>query len=168
MKILSLMLLSLAALFFTPQAYSATVSANFTTSVTLTSKCRVKSGSDNQTLSFGTYEGFSGSAVSATSINIDFECTRGFGAAPTVVFDTGTDKTSSAAGSTATGEGVAAGLRYTLAVTAGALTAGTAATTADIGTPDTYRYTVSGSMPAGQAGTAGVASTQARTLTITY
>lgn len=153
-------------------AQAVDVSADFTASVTLTSVCRVKTGSNAQTLDFGSYTAF-GAQVNATAINIDFECTRGYGAAPTVRFDTGTDKTSSAAGATATGAGVVAGLNYTLAVTAGANTAGTAATTASIGTPDTYRYTVSGSMPAGQAGTgislaANPVATQARQLIITY
>jgi spore coat protein U-like protein len=151
------------------QVLAANVSATFNASVTLTAVCRVKTGSDAQTLNFGTYDAFQASPQAATPINIDFECTRGFAAAPNVAFDTGADKTSSAAGATATGAGVVSGLNYTLAVGAGAITAGTAATTAAIGTPDTYRFAVSGSMPSGQAGTnsTGV-QTQARQLTITY
>jgi ABC-type thiamine transport system substrate-binding protein len=151
------------------QALAATVSATFNASVTLNSVCRVKTGSDNQTLTFGTYDAFQGTPKAATSINIDFECTRGFAAAPTVAFDTGTNMTSTASAATATGAGVVAGLNYTLAVAAGVNTPGTAATTTGIGTPDTYRYAVSGSMPAGQAGTnsTGV-QTQVRLLTITY
>ncbi len=151
------------------QALAATVSADFNASVTLTSVCRVKTGFNNLTLDFGTYTAFQASAQTATAIDIDFECTRGFGAAPTVAFDTGTDRTSSAAGATATGAGVVSGLNYTMAVAAGTNTAGTAATTSSIGTPDTYRFAVSGSMPSGQAGTktTGV-QTQSRQLTITY
>lgn len=163
-------LLLCAACTLGQQALAANVSATFNTSVTLTSVCRVKAGSDNQTLSFGTYTAFQSGTLNATpGINIDFECTRGFAAAPTVAFDTGTDMTSSAAAATATGEGVVSGLRYTLAVTAGALSAGSAATTSGIGTADTYRYTVSGAIPGGQAGThsTGV-QTQARQLIITY
>jgi spore coat protein U-like protein len=145
---------------------AATIGGAFNVSVTLTAKCRVSTvGTPN--LAFGTYTAFAG-AVPATPIVIDFECTRGFGAAPTVEFDTGTDKASSAAGATATGAGVVGGLNYTIAVTAGALTGGAAATTAFIGTPDTYGYTISGNMPAGQAGDVTKATTQARTLTITY
>jgi hypothetical protein len=151
------------------QALAANVSATFNASVTLTSVCRVKTGSDNQTLSFGTYTAFQGGAQNAAGINIDFECTRGFAAAPTVAFDTGTDMTSTAAAATATGEGVVAGLRYTLAVAAGAITAGSAATTSSTGTADTYRYAVSGAMPAGQAGTHNPGLlTQVRQLIITY
>lgn len=167
-KIISIVAMGAVSALFSQSGVAATTSANFTTSVTLTSKCRVKTGSDNQTLSFGNYEAFSAATVNATSIHIDFECTRGFNAAPNVEFDTGADKTSSAAGATATGEGVIAGLRYTMSVTAGARTTGTAATTADIGTPDTYRYTISGAMEANQAGTSSALGTQARVLTITY
>ncbi len=163
-----LLLLCTAGLMGAP-AMAANVSADFNASVTLTSVCRVKTGFDNLTLDFGTYTAFQAAAQPATGIDIDFECTRGFGAAPTVAFDTGTDRTSSAAGSTATGAGVVSGLNYTMAVAAGVNTAGTAATTASIGTPDTYRFAVSGSMPSGQAGTntTGV-QTQGRQLTITY
>lgn len=148
------------------ETFAANVSANFTASVTLTSVCQVKTGSNNQTLDFGTYTAF-GSSQTATSINIDFECTRGFAASPTVAFDTGTDKTSTS-GSSATGAGVVGGLQYTVAVAAGVKTAGTAATTSSIGTADTYRYAVSGAMAAGQAGDSSAATTQARVLTITY
>lgn len=150
-------------------ASAATVSATFNSSVTLTSVCRVKTGSDNQTLTFGTYVAFQATAKAATPIDIEFECTRGFAAAPTVAFDAGTDMTTSATGATATGVGVVSGLNYTLSTAAVVKTNGTAATTAGIGTADGYKYTVSGSMPAGQAGTnsSGV-QTQARQLIITY
>lgn len=169
MKTASRVLILCATVMASQQALAANVSADFNASVTLTSVCRVKTGFDNLTLDFGTYTAFQTGAQTATGIDIDFECTRGFAAAPTVEFDTGTDRTSSAAAATATGAGVVAGLNYTMAVAAGANTPGTAATTASIGTPDTYRFAVSGSMPAGQTGTdsAGV-QTQSRQLTITY
>lgn len=169
MKTVSRVLLLCATGLVGQQALAANVSADFNASVTLTSVCRVKTGFNNLTLDFGTYTAFQTGAQAATGINIDFECTRGFGAAPTVAFDSGTDKSSSVAGATATGAGVVSGLNYTMAVAAGANTAGTAATTASIGTADTYRYAVSGSMPSGQAGTDSTgAQTQARQLTITY
>ncbi len=156
-----------------PVAQAATVSGDFTVSVTLTSKCEVTNASA-PVLSF-TYQAFSTSAVSSTSpIALTFRCTRGI-AAPTVAFDTGTDKTSSATGATATGEGVVSGLRYTLAVAAdSSSTAGAAATTSSIGSAKLLSYSVSGSMPADQAGTCADASgtctnvTQARTLIVTY
>lgn len=152
------------------QALAATASATFNASVTLTSVCRVKTGSDGQTLSFGTYTAFQGTAQgTGTGINIDFECTRGFAAAPTVAFDSGPNMTSTPTAATATGEGVVAGLWYTLLTGTVVTTGGTAATTSGIGTPDTYRFPVSGSMPAGQAGSNSTgAQTQARQLIITY
>lgn len=169
MKIPFRVLLTCAAILAAQQASAATTSANFNASVTLTSQCRVKTGSDAQTLDFGTYTAFQATAKTATAINIDFECTRGFAASPTVAFDTGTDKTTSASGASATGEGVVSGLNYTLAAAAAVKTTGTAATTSGIGTPDTYRFNVTGSIPSGQAGTTSSgAQTQARQLIITY
>jgi hypothetical protein len=61
-----------------------------------------------------------------------------------------------------------ADLRYTLAVGAATVTAGTAATTTAIGTATTYAHSITGSIPANQAGTSGAATTQARSLVITY
>lgn len=153
-------------------AQAATVSGAFDVSVTLTSKCEV-TNSSAPTLSF-TYGAFSTDPVpSIAPIALTFRCTRGI-PAPTVAFDTGTDKTSSAAGLTATGEGVVSGLRYTLAVAANTGTAGTDATTSSSGTAKTLSYSVTGSMPADQAGTCADASgtcsnvVQARTLIVTY
>lgn len=165
LRALMLCALGLAA----QQAFAATTSANFNASVTLTSACQIKTGSNSQTLNFGTYTAFQTTAGTATPIDIEFECTRGFAAAPTVAFDTGTDKDSTSTGATATGAGVVSGLRYTLAVAAGVKTTGTAASTTSIGTADAYRYQVSGSMPLGQAGTSSTGvQTQARQLIITY
>ena len=151
----------------------STVGADFNVSVSLTSKCRVDTATpySTQTLNFGTYEAFAGASTPAPSANVTFECTRGM-AAPTVAFDTGTDKTSTLTHTTATGEGVVAGLRYTLAVAAGSRTAGNVATAGapgSNGSADIWTYAVSGAMPTGQAGTASVGvQTQARQLIITY
>ncbi|MCY0858724.1 hypothetical protein [Cupriavidus sp. D39] len=167
MKKLALVLVLGAGCLWVGQTYPATVGANFSASVTLTSVCRVKTGSDNLTLDFGTYTAF-GAAKDATSINVDFECTRGFAATPSVSFDTGTDKTSTS-GASASGVGVVSGLQYSIGAAAGVQTAGSAATTASIGTPDTYRYVVSGTIAAAQAGTTSTGiQTQARVVTITY
>lgn len=152
-------------------AFAATATHDFNSQVSLTSKCQVKTGTGT-TLAFGTYTAFQSAALDATVLDIVFECTRDFSAVPNVEFNTGTDMTSSAAGSTATGVGVVAGLQYTLSVAAGALTAGTDASTSSTGTPDEYKFAVSGSIAGGQAGSCTTAScanaTQARTLTITY
>lgn len=166
MNKLKIVALLISAGFASEGALAATASANFDVTVTLTSQCRVASGSATA-LGFGAYTAFQGTALSATPVSITFECTRGL-AAPTVAFNSGTDMTTSAAGATATGEGVVGGLRYTLAVGAATVTAGTAASTSSIGSATTYAHSVSGSIPAGQAGTSGAATTQARSLVITY
>lgn len=150
------------------QAMAAgTASQGFDVTVTLTSKCQVK-GTPTPVLAFGTYTAF-GAAVPATPVGIIFECTRGLGTAPTAAFDT-TNGTSSATGAAPTGAGVVAGLQYTLGASAAKSTVGTAPVAGGAaGTADEYTWTITGNMPAGQAGTdtAGVA-TQARTLTVSY
>jgi hypothetical protein len=149
------------------------VPADFNVTVTLTSKCRVDTATPYtlQTLNFGTYDAFGGASIAAPSVNVTFECTRGM-SAPTVAFDTGTDKTSTATAATASGEGVVSGLRYTLSAAAGARSAGNAATAGapgSNGSADIWTYAVTGAMPAGQAGTTSTGvQTQARQLIITY
>ncbi len=87
----------------------------------------------------------------------------------TANFDTGTDATAAAAATNAVGAGVVGGLRYDITATPGAVTAGTAATASSIGTGDSRPYTITGSMPADQAGTGPTgAKTQQRTLTVNY
>lgn len=151
--------------------FAQTVSGNFNVNVNLTAKCDLQTVG-TPVLDFGSYTSLTTTTVTPTNIGLAFRCTRGFAAAPTVAFDTGTDKTSTASGATATGEGVVAGLRYTLAVSAGALVAGATATAGapgSNGTADVYTYTISGSMPGLQAGQTPVgAQSQARVLTITY
>lgn len=152
-------------------AMAQTVAGNFDVSVTLTSRCEVTTVG-TPALAFGTYTAFSTSAVSATPIEIAYRCTRGL-AGPTVAFDTA-GGISSASGTTATGEGVISGLRYTMAVAAAPTgnDAGTAPVTAssgDIGTANTRNYRITGSMPADQAGTASTGvQTQGRTLILSY
>lgn len=164
-------LATLCAALGSPAALAATSTHDFNAQVTLTSKCSVKAKTGT-TLDFGTYKSFQTTANTATALKIEFECTRKYGSIPTVEFDVGTDKTSSASAAKATGSGVVSGLQYTLSVAAGVLTAGTDASTSSIGTPDTYMFSVTGSMPADQAGSCASASCasqmQARTLTITY
>lgn len=152
-------------------AMSQTVAGAFNATVTLTSQCQVTTVG-TPALAFGTYTAFSAAAVAATGFTLAFRCTRGLVLAPTVAFDI-VGGTSSATGATATGEGVIAGLRYTMAVGAAtAIVAGNApvvATLGDIGTPATRQYAISGSMPALQAGTASVGvQTQARSLIVSF
>jgi spore coat protein U-like protein len=171
MKKIALAAAITAALASSFSAQAATETGNFNVSVTLTSVCKLKT-TTAPTLSFGTYVAFQTTALpNSTGVDIEFECTRGYTAAPTVSLDTGTDKAAGATGPTTSGEGVVAGLNYTLAVAAGAKAAGLAATVGapgSIGTADVYKYTITGNIPANQAGDSSKATTQARVLTITY
>jgi spore coat protein U-like protein len=148
-----------------PSVQAATVAGNFNVTVTLTSLCTVAAIGD---LAFGTYTAFQGTVLTATPVTATLTCTRGL-TGVTANFDTGTNASDAGAGVNASGAGVVAGLYYTVVATAGAVTAGTAATTGSIGTADSRSYTISGNMPSRQAGTASTGvQTQVRTLTITY
>jgi hypothetical protein len=155
----ALALLSLGA-----AGQTITASKSVTLSATLSAQCRVASASSGAiTLTFPSYTAFGG-AVTAPAQTINFECTRGLGSTPTFAWDAG--------GGTTAGDGVLAGLRYSLTATNGTRTNGVApvlGTPGDVGTPDTYPVNVGGSMPAGQAG-AGASGTYTatRTLTVTF
>lgn len=144
-----------------PVASAAGVDASVTVKVNLTSKCQVKAGQTN-VVDFGVYQAFAASDVTGTGTTVTFECTRGFGAAPTVAWD--------ATGGTAAGVGVINGLQYTLSATPGLRVNGTVADTTTIGTPDTIPVDLGGTMPAGQAGAGagGTVTTAIRTLTVTF
>jgi hypothetical protein len=155
-----------AALFALAGAASAQVTASKGISVTatLTSKCQVATGSAGAiTMAFGTYVAFVGPAT-APQQTVNFECTRGLSAAPTFAWDT--------TNGTNTGEGVIAGLRYSLTATNGTVSTGTApdlAVANDLGTPTVRPVLIDGTMPAGQAGTdSSGPQTQVRTLTVTF
>jgi Spore Coat Protein U domain len=180
MKKIALIAASVAALASMAPAHAATATGNFTVGLTLISQCRLVAGSP--AIAFGNYTAFTGTALTGNT-SISFECTRGFTARPTVSFDDGANGTSSATtNGTATGEGVLSGLRYTLSVAAVNVsgtggtnaTAGVGGTGGSDGTPDTYSYTINGTVPAGQAGTCATggatncAASHTRVLTITY
>src|ERR1051325_2671796 len=97
----------------------------------------------------------------AAGVTLTFDCTRGL-APVSVAFDT--------VNGTAAGVGVLAGLQYSLSTSAATTVAGIAASTTTSGTADAVSYSVSGSMPANQAGTCGTATCAAshtRTLIVT-
>lgn len=146
---------------FVPGASAQSVSGEVDLQVNLTSQCRLRPVATDPVLNFGTYVAFQAGAATAPAANVVFECTRGFGGTPTATWDT--------TGGQATGEGVIAGLRYGLTVSAGTRAAGTAATAAALGTADTVTYAVGGSIAGGQAGQgAGGAATASRTLLVTF
>lgn len=132
--------------------------ATVTVSVNLSSKCRwATSAPTGLAVDFGTYTAFQTTAQTpATPQTFTVECTRNFGTSPTVTWDGGTNL------------GVVGGLQYSLSVTGGTPTAGTAASTSTIGTGDSIVYTLSGSMPADQAGQQGAAASASRQLTMTF
>ena len=152
-----------AALFAiaTPSAQAASTAQAFNVTASLAAACTITTVG-TPVVAFAPYTAFQATALPATSATIGIQCSRGL-AAPTFAFDGGT------------GGGVVSGLNYTVTATAGAATAGTAATATSIGTADTRTITIAGNMPAGQAGDcAGNAAscvatvTAVRTITISY
>ncbi len=140
--------------------------ADVNVSVTLTSQCRwnaTNTAPSGLAVAFGTYTAFqSGDLTPSETFTV--ECTRGFGPTPTVTWDP--------TNGLANGDGVLAGLRYSLAVTGAESSAGTApvlATAGNIGTPRVVEFTIDGTMVGGQAGTdtSGAAS-HTRELTLTF
>ena len=148
-------------------AQAATVAGNFNVTVTLTSRCTIAAITD---LAFGTYVAFQGTAQTATPVTATLTCSRGMAPAGiTAAFDTAAPgSTAASAAANAVGAGVLAGLQYDITATPGTVASGAAATASSIGTADSRPFTISGTMPAGQAGDVLASSTQVRTLTITY
>ena len=153
-----------------PAAQAAITPSDFIVSVTLAAQC--KASNTGLTVNFGTYTAFETSSKAAPSIGLTFNCTRGLGM-PSFVFDT-------ANGNLDNGNGVLAGLNYSLVTSIGS-SPGTSptATAGSIGTPDVRTVTITGAMAAGQAGECSAAGalasacnsapqTHTRTLTITY
>ncbi len=144
-----------------PVVHAATVSSGFNATVTLSAQC-IATTAGTPVIAFGTYIAF-GAAVGPISLSapLTFKCTSGL-PAPTVAFDGGV------AG------GVIAGLVYTLTTPALTRTNGTAATATVGATQDTYSYTFTGSIAAGQPGECATAAatscapTVPRTIVVTY
>jgi hypothetical protein len=130
--------------------FAGTTNQDIDVSATLTTHCRSTAGG-NLTLAI-TYTAFD-AGTSATA-PVTFECTRGL-AAPSITFDVTTS--------------TVAGLQYTLsAPAAGGNSAGTAASPLTIGTPATYNYTVTATVPGSQAGDASAATSEVRQMTINF
>jgi hypothetical protein len=147
-----------------PSAQAATLAPTFDVTTNLSAACQVVAG-PTAVLGFGIYTAFVGAATPAPTATIGIQCTRNI-AAPTFAFDGGT------------GYGVIAGLNYNVTAGSAVSTAGNAATAVagGVGTADVRTITLTGDMPASQAGAcAGVDATTCaglqtatRTLTITY
>lgn len=168
MRVNQLTALSLAAsMALISGAQAANVGGSFNVTVSLTSKCTMAALSN---LAFGTYTSFQSGTQTAPSVTATLTCTRGMLAAGvTAAFDViAAGSTAAAAATNAVGAGVLAGLQYDITAIPGVVITGAAATASSIGTADTRPFTISGTMPADQAGDASAAVTQVRTLTITY
>jgi hypothetical protein len=133
------------------QAQTNPALQGFNVTATISSKC-VTTHTSTPALAFGAVDAF---AAKTTSVDITFKCTRNF-AGPASV-------------SLSNPGGIVAGLAYTMSVgQTPAKTDGADATTADAATADSYKYTISGAIAAGQAGDTGAVVTDAQTLTILY
>lgn len=145
-----------------PAANAATTSNNFQVSVSLNSQCKA-TNSGTTTVDFGTYTAFQAGAATGTPVNLTFDCTRTFSPV-SAAFDV--------VNGTAAGVGVLQGLQYTLTAAAPTSVAGTAASTATIGTADVKTYNITGTMPGLQAGTCATAAcgptAHTRTLIVTF
>lgn len=149
-----------------PAAQAATVTQPFNVTVTLTSVCTMGAITD---LAFGTYTAFQAGIQTATPTTATLTCTRGL-TGVTANFDTtAPGSTAAVAAANAVGAGVIQGLQYDITATPGAVVPGAAATASFIGGADTRPYSITGTMPANQAGdpTQNL-SPQVRTLTVNY
>ncbi|HQW19677.1 MAG TPA: hypothetical protein PLI90_03270 [Rhodocyclaceae bacterium] len=183
-KLLSWALAGVAALAAAvPVAQAATQAGSFNVTVTLTAVC-TNTTVGTPSVDFGTYTAFGTASTPAPTATMTFKCTRGL-TAPKMDLDVtanGTNTQQGTVGTTAaTGNGVLTdvGINYGLSIAGAITTTGVAPTTAagNTGTADMYTFTITGSMPANQAGkctTGSCASSPTagnggvRTLTITY
>jgi hypothetical protein len=164
LNLLRVVAVAALATLLAPASFAQVSTSNVTVSVNLTSKCRWQGGTDpTVAINFGTYTAFGAASTPAPeSGDLVIECTRGFGAAPTFSWDAG-------AGKAANGDGVVAGLTYSLSLTAPATLPGSPAAPGTAAVAKTVTFKVQGTMPAGQPGDVGDTSTsQGRTLTVTF
>lgn len=152
------LLTSLAAAVLSLASLSAsaatTVPGAFDVTVTLTPGCKYTSAA-TPTVAFGSYAALTSTSNNTGSATLAFACSRGLVITSAVIDNSG--------------NGVIAGLNYTLTVAAPTTGTGTTAGLTTPGTADTYSYVVSGVMPFGQAGdTSTGLQTDHRTLTISY
>ena len=170
-----LLLASLAVLAMGAQAASVPA-VSFTVTAATTPGCvagATLDSSDNSTTSptvaFGAYSAFAAGPLTSpitTGFSVSINCTRSVTSpVPTAAFDT--------ANGLVGGQGIVAGLNYNLSATPAALFPKpgyepSATTGLHNGTADNYKFIVSGSIPAGQAGSATASGTSNRTLTISF
>ena len=154
-----------------PVAHAASATGGFNVNASLTAICTV--GGFSADLNFGLVTAFA-APLNPTAITSTITCTRGLSGL-SAAFDTVAGVTAgSVASTTPTGSGVLSnGLYYTITGTLAAASPGAAASTTSGGGADLRTFTVNGAMIAqpgtcATSATACPATTQARTLTITY
>ena len=154
-----------------PVANAQSTTAGFNVTATLTPRGII--GTFTGDVAFGTVVAFAAAATASTTNAVaTIRCTRGI-ATPLMVFDTVVPTASSGtAANNVAGAGVLPnGLYYTLAALLSTPTAGIAPTAAGgLGNPDSTdrTVTVSGSMPSQAGANVTGASTQARTMTVSF
>jgi hypothetical protein len=147
-----LLLASLAVLAMGAQA-GAVTSDSFLVTGSTTPGCVFNTQPTN--VVFPAYSAFRATALSAASGAATVDCSRGM--------------TSVAAGfNTGSGNGVVAGLNYTLTASVAAPSPGAEPTPGVAGTADSYGITITGSMPANQPGNNTGAGTDSRTLVVSW
>lgn len=142
-KVLLTALFSIAA---AGAANAGSVAGAFTVNATLAASCQSTTAAGTK-VDFGVYTPFTGPATGSPTATISFRCTKGL-----PITGVALDSTS----------GSLVGVSYGLVL--GADTAGTEVATG----ADTHNYVVTGSMTAGMAGDLAGATSDNRTLTISY
>lgn len=163
-----------AALLFASSGAFAAGSANdpFVVTINLTATCSVTTAAADMTFNYTAFQ-----LGSTQNTSTAFTCSRGL--TPKFRFDnTGADQTGEIGANLAAaikGEGVIAGVRYTLAGASSraagtAASAGIGATAGSNGSADVYTVTIAATIPDNQAGdgTGTAAGSQTRTLYIEY
>ena len=156
---------------FAACASAATATDDFTVTINFTGGCTVKTAASDMSFTYVAFD--TQKTGNATTV---FKCSRGLTPTFTLNDNGGTMIGSSAiaVGSTMTGEGVIAGIRYTLAGAVTKSQAGTAAvagtgTAGTDGTPDEYTVSLDAVLATGQAGSGLSGSgVHTRVVTITY
>ncbi len=166
-KIFLLKAIAVACLFVPLASKAASPAiATFNVTVNLTPECRIVTPIAG--LVFPTYTAFGGAQTAGTSVTVF--CTRGLTPVNAGFDDDvgiGATGDPPSAASFIGGAGVINGLQYTL-LGSRVNTPGAAATSSFIGGGDQKVYTITGNIPAGQAGAVPFTGSQTRTFRVTY
>jgi hypothetical protein len=144
------------ALAFASGAFAQST-ASVDVKVTLASKCAWNNAAGTAptglSVDFGTYTAFQAGNLPATPATFTVKCTRG-STTPTASWDTAS--------------GTVGGLGYTLNSPSSTTAAGTAASGSTGAGADIVTFTLGGSIASGQAGDSAAATTDTRTITMSF